>query len=428
MAVSTYILVPLLLGWLLVVVAASLAELAPGGVRLPTPTTYDPYFDDFDVFYSAGTMVRDGAGGQVYRLSAIHEFEARGAHVTPASVQVLPFFNPAYTLAPLAALSLMPLQIAAVAWTGLGLVAFVTAAVALAAGRPHRLNGMSALVWLAATASSVPFFQTILHGQASFFLAAAWVLIWLGAFAGRRPWLTALGLFLLAFKPPLLLLPIGFLIWRQQWRAIWRFAAVLGVCAAGTMAVVGPAAFLAYPGFMLHAASWDDTNGISTWGMFGWNAFSRALLGPHELASRSALTLSLDVATLVAIARALPRLRAADRKEEMLACLVFGSLLISPHVYAHDVLFAVVPLMLLATGGTWRTRMFWIAYAAAGWVVLYFHFDLLSVGRLNPTALWLAGAIVAATLPAGQLARSVATYLRPLDRVRLFRPPEAENS
>ena len=55
----------------------------------------------------------------------------------------------------------------------------------------------------------MPFYQTVLHGQFTFFVATGWVMLWFGAFRGRRPWLAAAGLVLLSFKPPLVLLPLA---------------------------------------------------------------------------------------------------------------------------------------------------------------------------------------------------------------------------
>ena len=143
-----------------------------------------------------------------------------------------------------------------------------------------------------------------------------------------------------------------------------------------------------YVSLLVRASAWDDTNGISTYGMFGWNAFSRALFH-HDVAARAALTVSLDVLTYAGALVAV-RSRAGRSPERAFGVVVFAALLVSGHLYAHDVLVAALPILLLTTTANRFEAGAWVLFALLGWGVLYFHFDLLSSLQINATCLWLA--------------------------------------
>lgn len=72
LALVAYLLIPMCLAWFLVVAVSASKDLTQDSIRVPTPAGYDPYFDDFVVFYSAGRMAREGSTGQVYQLDVIH--------------------------------------------------------------------------------------------------------------------------------------------------------------------------------------------------------------------------------------------------------------------------------------------------------------------------------------------------------------------
>ena len=150
----------------------------------------------------------------------------------------------------------------------------------------------------------------------------------------------------------------------------------------------------------VQAVGWDEKNGISIWGMFGWNAFSTALVSGAHL-PRVLLTATLDLVTFGACGWTILRRRPGP--EATFALIVFGALLISPHLYEHDVLLAALPVFLLSTlDGEPQCR--WLLYAATGWVVLYFHFDILSATHVNPTAVCLAAGLALALRPSSESA------------------------
>lgn len=423
---GTFLVLPALLAWFALVAMDGSSHLIQQDVRLPQSTAYDPYFDDFVVFYSAGLMARqDGADG-VYRLEAIHRTEERVAQTGNEDVQVLPFFNAPHTLLGLAVLSVLPLGIAAAVWTVAGLATFVVALGCVARGRLARLDWSARALWAGGLGSSVPVFQTVLHGQMAFFLFGGWAMVWLGAFQARRPWVAAGGLVILAMKPPLLLLPVVSLLLTRQWAAVGRAAVIVVAGTAVVLSFGGAQMIRDYLSLLAHAASWEDANGISTWGMFGWNAFVRSVLGEAGAELRMAATVVLSGATLSLAWLALRR-DGVITTERRFAVVVFGTLLISPHVYAHDLIFAALPLFLLATMDDSKAARGWALFALAGWFLLYFHFDLLQRSRVNLTTIAMAGALCAAAWGGRATLPAVPEFRRPRTPSRL-RSKEADTT
>ena len=387
--IVTYVLVPLLLGWFAFVVVDGAVELRSTEVRMPTPDVYDSYLDDFTVFYSASSLIQDGDGGKLYQLDVIHAAEAKSLGTFRGSILVLPFFTPPFVIPVLAPLALLRLPAAAALWTVGGFTALAGCALALLRQRGSSLTPTLALGWGLAVVSSAPFFQTVLHGQTTFFLIAGWTLLWAGRFRGRSDWLTAAGLLLIAHKPQLVILPVAFLLLSGHWRPVLKAALVVCALTALAVGMTGLRIVPDHVRLLLSAGTWDDKNGISTWGMFGWNAFSRGLLSEAQVA-RVLLTAVLDLGTVALVIASLRRRRQLLPPEAVFGVLIFASLLLSPHVYEHDVLIAALPAFLLATSGTPAMRELWTAYALTGWFVLYFHFDILTATSINVSTLWLA--------------------------------------
>ncbi|MGI8552000.1 MAG: hypothetical protein ACR2PL_14620, partial [Dehalococcoidia bacterium] len=67
-----------LIVWFSAVIVTTLPDLRPQPIRTVEPARYDPYLDDFVVFYAAGKLARSGKGAGIYTLSAI---QASGASV-----------------------------------------------------------------------------------------------------------------------------------------------------------------------------------------------------------------------------------------------------------------------------------------------------------------------------------------------------------
>ena len=211
------------------------------------------------------------------------------------------------------------------------------------------LPSYTGLLWIPAILSSAPLYHAVVHGQMTLFLVAGFALVWAGAFESRRPLLLAAGLLLISFKPVLLVGAIAWIIARGNWRPIHFFLAAKAALVLAALAIFGFGLASTYFDLSLQAFGWDDVNGISSYGMFGWNGLLRGIIGPEPQLLRTALMAGLSIATvawLVMVAFDPGSLT----KEERFGGIVAVTLLVSPHSYSQDLLLLLPPLLVLATG------------------------------------------------------------------------------
>ena len=397
--ILAWLVIPLALGWFGFALIDSTRNFAPQEIRLSAEGEYDPYLDDFVVFYGAGSLVRGNGAGNLYEPSAVRDAQARALSVPSDSIIQLPFYNPPAYVLPLVVLAALPLATAAVVFSAIQLVAFAASAAALWSKECRRSSALAGVLVLA-TVSSMPFHETVLHGQVSFLFVAAWLCLWFGAFERRDDRLVVLALVVLAMKPQLAIVPIAYLLLTRRWRALLAAAgleAALGIVAT---AALGPTVYLRWLGLLLEAMSWEDQNGIWVHAMFGWNAFTRALVGEGHQLVRASLTAALSAATALYCLRASRALHIRERQVELFAMLVFASVLMSPHLFAQDLILLATPLALLVLRRTGRERGVWLAFGALGWFLTFMHFELLlgtpeEVG-VNFVSLWLGAGLVLA--------------------------------
>ena len=401
-----YLLLPALLGWFAFVVLDTAPGLVQDDIRISQPGTYDPYLDDFVVFYAAGEMAREGWGQPIYEVGAIHARQAELLGSEGAAIIPLPYFNPPTFLLPLAAVSLLPFGIAGAVWSLAGLGALAGSLLALARRRLVSLSRPGSLAVIFALVSSMPFHEVLFHGQFSFLLLAAWVAIWFGEMRGSGDRWTVAGLLMLAVKPQLALVPLGYLAFRRRWRPLALFAAFEAGLLAVALALFGPGLLVDNGRLLLEATSWENENGIWVHAMFGWNAFVRAVVGADYHLARSLITLALSAATVAGLVLFGRRAYREERPAELLAVLVLGSLLLSPHLFAQDLVLVAAPLLVLVHVRAARERIGWIAYGLVGWVLTFIHFDMLltspDVREPNLVTLWLAAGFVLAGIGMGR--------------------------
>ncbi len=403
--VLAYFVVPLALGWFAFALADSVTNFEPQTIRLSAQSEYDPYLDDFVVFYAAGNVARNGNADGLYDPATLHAAQAAELGVPESSIIRLPFYNPPGVALPLIALSLLTLTGAAVAWTAIQLVLFAASLGAIAREGARR-NGILAGLLVVGAVSSMPFHETILHGQVSMTLLAGWVALWFGAFERRSDKLTVLALTLLAIKPQLVIVPVAYLVLTRRWRALAVAAALQAILSLATMLFLDPRIVLHWLQLMLSATRWEDENGIWVHAMFGWNAFVRAIAGSGYHAVRAALATGLTLATAGYCLRAGRAAYRQGRHADLFAMLIFASVVMSPHLFAQDLMLVVAPISLLVLRASGRERSLWLVFGAAGWLLTFLHFDLLmgtpDERAMNSVTLWLATGVVLAGTGAGR--------------------------
>jgi hypothetical protein len=403
-ALVAWLVVPVAFGWFGFALLDSVQNFAPQEIRLSAEGKYDPYLDDFVVFYGAGALVAEGGASDLYQPESIREIEASELDVPADSIIQLPYFNPPPYVLPLVALSALPMAAAAVVWIATQLLAFACALAALWLKEGHSTRLTTAALFVMGVVASMPFHETVLHGQASLFFVAAWVALWFGAFERRNDGLLVFALTVMVAKPQLALIPIAYLVLTHRWRALALATVVQALLAILAMLTLGPLVYLRWLELLLQATGWEDQNGIWVHAMFGWNAFLRGLVGEGHHILRSLLVVGLTAATIAWCAARAHKLRASHRQPELFAMLVFASVLVSPHLFAQDLILPAAPLMLLALRRGGAERAIWLGAGSVGWLLTFFHFDLMGSpddSRLNWVTLWLfAGVLISGLLAA----------------------------
>jgi hypothetical protein len=410
---TSYVVLPVILGALLFAFAESAVSVAPQRIRISAEGQYDPYMDDFVVFYAAGDMVRSGDADQVYQPESIHDRQARVLGVRPRDILQLPYYNPPQMLLPLAAIAALSLGAAASLWVAIELLAFGLAVAALIRARVVRPTHAVGLIGLVATVASMPFHEAIFHGQISLILLAGWVAIWFGSFRGSAERWSLLGLVLLAIKPQLAVVPIAYFAANRRWRLVCALLAVEGALLVPPILLWGPHVLADWANLLRSASTWEDENGIWVHAMFGWNAFVRALLGPELHGTRVILAMALSALTAVWVAASVRARRSSPN--ETFALLVFASILLSPHLFAQDLVLACVPLLILTGTAPAKERVAWSVYGLAGWVLTLVHFRWLLTDpmamNVNWVSVWLVAGVGLAGLGMGRVLR-VAAHAR----------------
>ncbi len=367
------------------------------------PSFDPPLLDDLVVFYAGAELVRTGNGDLLYDLESIRESEQQiVGRDTPF---VLPFFNPPAFAALLVPLSFLPFGAAAAVFLAASVAAGGVALALL--WRIASLKPLTGMLWLTAFLASLAAHDTLLHGQISSFLMLVWVVVFLAVRAGRNRAAGAV-LALLLVKPQLALFPIALLVWKRRWRSLQGFAVVALLGAVVSVLVAGPGVIASYPRFLLAAAGVDEANGVSIWGMFGWNAFVRGITGPDRQGLVTALALVLSLATGAVCLRAWAGKwdAASPRFPAQFAALVVAALLASPHLYRQDLVILAVPAaLLLIPNRESSLSLPRAAYFMAGWSILFFHFRILPLTGLNLITLLMASALVMAAVDAGVFGR-----------------------
>jgi hypothetical protein len=211
-----------------------------------------------------------------------------------------------------------------------------------------------------------PVFLTLEQGQLSLLLAVA-ALNFVWAVAERRPDQWGLGaagsLLLLSFKPPLLPPLLAVLVVRREWRLLATATALGAAVVLGTGMVLGPGVWLDYArhvrslerafagglpsgmptlrGFLARLApdAWGGiVDAVAIWGWLG----GAAVAGLVAAARRRSATVD-------------------DARGELSLALALG-LILSPHLYLHDLVLWVVPVAFVlaaarAEPALWQRRV-----------------------------------------------------------------------
>jgi hypothetical protein len=314
-------------------------------------------YPDFTVFYTAGTILREGMRHQLYDPHTQYQVQRVFTDgPTESRRGPLPYIHPPLEAVVFLPLTLLPYRQAFVAWDLLNIVGLFGVAVTLRR-HLHVLRVIPPWEFVLGFLAFFPVFLCLLQGQDSILLL---LLCTLGFSALKREsdflaggWF-GLALFKFQFIIPMILL-IAF--WKRK-RAALGFAVVACVWALLSVGLVGWQGMLAYPKYVLQIAKSPALGGVppelmpNLRGLIeGWSFNS--VSGSPVSGVLAGLVLVLSV-LLLGFAAIKGRLASRDHLEVGFSLAVVAAVLTSWHTNAHDLCLLILPLVLLTDYG-WTT-------------------------------------------------------------------------
>lgn len=301
-------------------------------------------YPDFTIFYTAGTILRQGLGHQLYDRKVQYEVQENFAGHIAFRQGPLPYIHPPFEAPIFVPLTLLPYQYAFAAWDLLSVVALFGVALLLRKS-VGALRLLPPWKFVMGSIAFFPVFACLLEGQDSILLLLLCAL----AFQALRKkadqlggcWL-ALAAFKFQFIVPVVLLLV---IWRRR-RVALGFGAVAIVLAFISVGLVGVGSLLHYPAYVLQMANTPGLGGVPPEFLPNLHGLAMGWHGPFSGAIGTALA---ALSSIMVFLFAAWKGWASTRPEKLelqfsLAILVSG--LIAWQTNSHDHSLLVLPLVL----------------------------------------------------------------------------------
>jgi alpha-1,2-mannosyltransferase len=322
---------------------------------------------DFVYFYTIGTLARTHQTQALYDFDALHR--AQVALVPESDPEFYPPVYPPHAALLFAPVSLLPYRHAMLLWNLTTIVLF--ALIVRSAGRPVSDHFPDPLFVVAAAAAFPPFWNLILHGQATIVVLAAF---WAGwrALEQQRRFLAGMAFGLLLFKPQFAI-PLAVIVLASR---DWRMAIGASVSIAIQTAIV---------------VQWLGWSAIKAFAALLPVMLQHAdLLEPKSMQSHSLRTLTRlappwaavplwGVLSVLVLAGAVLVWKSNAPLRARLGMVILAAVLVNPHLIVYDATVLVLPLLWC---GAYVLEHSTRADAATFWTGVYWLF----VVFLAPTA------------------------------------------
>jgi hypothetical protein len=324
-------------------------------------------YPDFTIYYTAGTMVREGMGHSLYDDAAQFRVQQAFAPQVATRLGALPFNHPPFEAVLFVPLSYFPYRVAYLLWT-LGNLTMLAALPILL--RPHvpLLCAWSPLAWTVASLAFFPIFFALLQGQDAILLLFIYAMAFVSWKSQRivsaGAWL-ACGLFKFHLVLPfLLLLLIQEKRAKGKQRILTGFILVGLILGVASIAAVGVRELIGYPGYVLGLEKTMAMGAIMPSDMP--NLRGILYLVAARVRYFDGLVIVLSAVLYVRAARicgSLDRDLDPDRggdSDLKFSLAVFATVLVSYHGLGYDLCVLAIPVLLVAGQLGKRIRL-------AGW-------------------------------------------------------------
>ncbi len=341
---------------------------------------------DFVSFYMAGDMVLHGHSAALYNLEEQTRWQEQLLYPHSIAIGVQPFYNPP-TLIPL----LLPFSLGSLSqgyrlWLAFNLI--LLAGFFLIVQHHLKLDGSDRFLFLLAILSFYPLTIQLVQGQTAMLVLIGLTLAYLGLRSGHE-FLAGLALALCAIKPQLVLPLFLVLLFKRRWSALAGLATGTAALALPLLPVLGPANMVRWATLSVAGFQAPATHGDFPLRMQSWQAVVVALGASGTAGAVLLVLLSLLTLGVLAWVWKGAWQPGGERFPLQMAATVWLTLLLSPHLYMHDLTLWLLPGALLAYAVPMPSKR-----AAATRTVL------LLLGGLSPLlAMFLFGEMVPLTVP-----------------------------
>lgn len=296
--------------------------------------------NDFRAFYTAGLMLRSGKAAELYSLTAQYHFQKTFIPTLPNASYLLAFLNP-----PFVALLMVPFvfvaePLAYMVWGVCNLI-LLTSICGIVLVLFKNVRWQVRYLTIAMILLFIPVWESMLEGQFSLLLVLAFLLGWVYL---RNDKQVAAGyvLSMLFFKPQLIVLPAGILIWKYPKAFL---AMLIGGCffLSLSLAAGGFSLLRSYVPFLLGITKWHDLYGIHPQQQNSWSGIIYAFIPPQWRLLFIILWITGDFFALGSLFISWKGKKTDNLFNVQYALLVLVTLFTCPHVNFHDLSILVVP-------------------------------------------------------------------------------------
>jgi Glycosyltransferase family 87 len=355
-------------------------------------------YSDFTIYYSAGKIVRQGLGHQLYNDQTQFRIQQEFAPEVSIRQGPLPFNHPAFEALLFAPFTYFPYPAAFALWDLANLAMLAALPFLL---RPHlpQLQSYSWPFLMLAMLAFSPMFFALLQGQDAilllFIYALAFVCLKKDRDISAGCWL-ALGSFKFHLVVPFVLL----LLLQGRKKLLYGFVAVTSALVVVSFAVVGRDAMMSYPDFILHLEA-TEGGGISPSAMPNLRGLLDMVLG-----SNPAVVLILSLGVILFTAWQCHGNESFNLFDLKVSLAAFATVFVSYHAMDYDLSLLMLPTLLLANellgegkSGQWPA---WLM-SCAGVALFFSPLQLLLLPRYGHLALMGLAVLLCGCGIAGQI-------------------------
>ncbi len=305
-------------------------------------------YPDFTIYYTAGTMVRQGMGHQLYDDRVQFEVQQQFAPQVATRLGALPFNHPPFEALLFVPITYLSYRAAYLLWTLANLAMLATLPILL---RPYVpvMTAWSSLASAGASLAFFPIFFALLQGQDAILLMFLYGLTFMSL---KKERLVSAGAYLACglFKFHLVL-PFLFLLLIQQKtfqrsrKILLGFASVGALLGVASIATVGLQQMIAYPRYVLGLEATMARGAILPSDMPNLRGVLY-LLAPNVRFFGVLVVAFSGILFLVAAWNA--RSRDGQAADLQFAMAVFATVLVSYHALESDLCVLAIPILLLA--------------------------------------------------------------------------------